>query len=85
MRLRRSDLVSVCQATRSRLAAKLSPLMTVTAPGPNDFNPRHLLLVKPGQYVKADGAAAVQHDDPRRQVSVASEISDTALASADSG
>ena len=42
-------------------------------PRPIDLDQWHLLLVKPGQYVESDAAAAVQHDDARRQVRVASE------------
>ena len=42
--------------------------------GPINLDQRHLLLVEPGQYVEADAAAAVQHDDARRKVSVAFEV-----------
>ena len=41
---------------------------------PIDFDQRHFLLVEPGQDVEGDAAAAVQHDDPRRQVGIAFEV-----------
>ena len=67
MRLRRFDRVSACHATRSRLAAKLSPLtMHTDVAGPIDLDQRHLLLVEPREHVERDAAAAVEHDDARR-------------------
>ena len=75
MRLRRFDRVSICHATRSRFGGEaIAADDCYRVSGPIDLDQRHFLLVEPGQHVKGDAAAAVQHDDPRRQVRVAFEV-----------